>query len=172
MTKKNLAALMLAGAMMTVGSGAMAEAVNSGVSITSDITEGVATVTATYTAAEDINITISWTNPSGVTYSWENGAWVAPETGNVEFDITNKGSKQKKVEIINSKSPAWINAEADTTTTNTVNVDPKQDTTDGTGKIKYSLGYVVPTGDDLAGFGNKTDQSDSLEFTVKIGNPA
>ena len=102
MTKKNVAALMLAGAMMTVGSGAMAED-----SITNGGTIGVggkAVVPVTVTANDTVSITIKWTalGDDGFVFSWvpANGKWESTtESKNVTFEAKNSGAIAKTVAV-------------------------------------------------------------------------
>lgn len=112
MTKKSLAALMLAGAMMTVGSGAMAA--DPSLPIV-DTTTGKATVETTYTTAEKIDITVSWTTPDAFAFTWADGAWTYAGTAkSLAFSATNVGSKDKTVSLAvdANSSPEWIKADA------------------------------------------------------------
>ena len=118
MTKKNLAALMLAGAMMTVGSGAMAgEKVY-------DTTGNNNTITIPVTASTEntVNITVKWGWGAGQTetapnfeFEWDgtNYTWkVKGDTSSydVKFSALNKGSQIKQVGISNAtvNKPNWL----------------------------------------------------------------
>ena len=57
MTKKNVAALMLAGAMMTVGSGAMAA---QNFTTTNDPMGGDIDVTISASSSETVDVTVNW----------------------------------------------------------------------------------------------------------------
>lgn len=119
MTKKNVAALMLAGAMMTVGSGAMAEKYTENQSKT-DL--GI-TVTAKADATVDMTLTWSWGDGESnvapeFNFVWSTAEhkWV-PSTaadanagGNLAFSAKNDGSSNKKVKIENdmATTPTWI----------------------------------------------------------------
>ena len=94
MTKKNLAALMLAGAMMTVGSGAMAADFNA------NVDAGTVAVPIQYTAVESVNITISWNTLTAFEYEWSDTAWqikTGADTRQVAFTATNNGSNTKNI---------------------------------------------------------------------------
>lgn len=120
MTKKNVAALMLAGAMMTVGSGAMAVE-----SAPISAASGSATVDATYTSVEKIDITVSWNKPEAFAFTWKDGAWAYDGAAKaLVFSATNAGSKNKTVSLAldSVNSPAWITAgsKPDSTASNEV----------------------------------------------------
>ena len=109
MTKKSLAALMLAGAMMTVGSGAMA----------TDITKdqptsagGTATVPVTYTTADAINITLTWNDLDPYNYTWNGSVWVIStdqkEGQELTFGALNKGFSDRTVSVTPGNKPEWL----------------------------------------------------------------
>ncbi|WP_146009287.1 hypothetical protein [Beduinella massiliensis] len=138
MTKKNVAALMLAGAMMTVGSGAMAAES----ATISDTTTGSAEVGATYTSAEKIDITVSWNTPEAFAFTWKNGAWIYEgEAKEVTFKATNAGSKDKNVALAASSEDnpnlAWITATP--ITVNGANPNVERGTTDAQPVAGFNL---------------------------------
>lgn len=117
MTKKNLAALMLAGAMMTVGSGAMAE------NYTKDENQADLGITVTANTSPTIDLTLTWSWGEGneapafdFVWSKTDHKWV-PSTaegtnagGSLSFTAKNDGSSVKTVTIANngSMTPTWI----------------------------------------------------------------
>lgn len=122
MTKKNVAALMLAGAMMTVGSGAMADT-----TITNDTVglTGTATASASSEVKENINVTVSWkweakTGENEITgetpdfvFTWEqkDGAygWKCNRTeASLKFTATNNGSKKKLLSISKAEGSSTL----------------------------------------------------------------
>lgn len=112
MTKKNLAALMLAGAMMTVGSGAMAGDVTTAAG--SEVKDSdVAKVSVAYTASADVKITLEWNSIDNFVYKWNptGKSWdtqTAAQT--LTFKAKNDGIVAQKVTIADSTTPAldWL----------------------------------------------------------------
>lgn len=111
MTKKNVAALMLAGAMMTVGSGAMAATgTQKEVTGTSDTVE----VAVTYSTADAINVTVSWNELDKFVYTWNGSAWEInggqKDGGNITFNALNKGFSDRNVSVKPSNTEAidWL----------------------------------------------------------------
>ena len=163
MTKKSLAALMLAGAMMTVGSGAMA--VTEPVNITNGTTEPTAGVAVTYDASEVINLTVSWDDIGEIKYTWENGVWKAPtDTPNLTFNITNKGSKSKTLTFTQEGSLDWLTAKSNTPS---ASVDAATPTGNGIGSVSFTLTPNV-----VAGVGNNKVSDGSLTFLIAVSDAA
>lgn len=130
MTKKNLAALMLAGAMMTVGSGAMAETVfgKDGTALVEN--KGSVSVPVTATAEDTVKVTVSWEwdgdkNQPTFTFEWDatNHNWKAKSDNTervITFSAQNDGSTAKNITLAKSTTgnPEW----ADITESNPADV--------------------------------------------------
>lgn len=165
MTKKNVAALMLAGAMMTVGSGAMAA---------KDLGEtGNVGIEVSATADDIVLVTIDWgwgadgtetTTPS-FTYEWntETQRW-NPKTGSegenkLTFKATNKSSQEKNVSIERDASDAvkdWLDTTKATIENKPIAISATTEIGIFTVKAKDSLTVKPVTGD--------------LTFNVTIGD--
>lgn len=169
MTKKNVAALMLAGAMMTVGSGAMAaEVTESGVVKDTD----VAKVAVSYTASADIRITLEWNEVGGFVYEWkpDTKKWTT-ETANqtLTFKAKNDGIVAQNVSISDTTgaaTPAWLTVAEGAKTA--ANVEPAANaSTPATEVAAFTL-----TGKDVDGIdGMKVSgDTENLSFTVTIAD--
>lgn len=117
MTKKNVAALMLAGAMMTVGSGAMAAApkeetdmaagknitIPVGASITETVKISVSWGWGTDQAGEEPNFAFTW---DATGHKWK----CETDAATLTFKAKNEGSGDKTVSITKDTAsvPAWL----------------------------------------------------------------
>lgn len=118
MTKKNVAALMLAGAMMTVGSGAMAAGALTEVP---DVTTGEEIkIPVGASIEETVKISVSWgwgTDQSGeepnFAFTWDaaDHKWKCEtDAATLTFKAKNEGSGDKTVSITKDTAsvPAWL----------------------------------------------------------------
>lgn len=170
MTKKNLAALMLAGAMMTVGSGAMADAVNTSTgSVVSN--NDIAKVSVGYTASADVKITLEWNSINDFVYKWNPTvkSWdtqTAAQT--LTFKAKNDGIVAQKVTIADSTTPTldWLTVTGGAKTSE--NVEPAVNAeTQATEVAIFTL-----TGNSVNGISGMSVDGDAkdLSFTVTIAD--
>lgn len=185
MTKKNVAALMLAGAMMTVGSGAMAEGevpptVAQNGAITGD--SAVASVPITYSAQDSVNIVLNWNSLGDIKYVWsveESGAqWKLAATDSngeqtITFSAQNKGFAKRNVAVGQPNIPedmTWLKGELvkisdDQTASNNKDLDGNAATTVNVAAYKITADNVVIS--DKLSMGNTTPAG-NITFTVTV----
>lgn len=181
MTKKSLAALMLAGAMMTVGSGAMAADINSGDAITGS---GTASVPVTYSAKDSVNIVLNWNNLNDIKYEWSSGEsggqWKLATTDSngdqtITFSAQNKGFASQNVKVEAPTIPAdmtWLTGElvkvADEATASN-NKDLTGNATTAENVAAYKITAASTVDKDTLSIGNATSAG-NITFTVTVAS--
>ena len=167
MTKKNVAALMLAGAMMTVGSGAMAADIVSGNEAKNN---DVAKVAVTYTASADIKITLEWASVDPFAYKWDPNtkSWNAENNEQtLTFKAKNDGIVAQNVSITNSTGAGtldWLTVTQGAKTAENVTPADTADT------LATEVATFTLTGKSVNGI-NGMDvigKTEELRFTVTI----
>lgn len=133
---------MLAGAMMTVGSGAMAGDLAYATDGVSAANGDKAKVAVTYNSTDVVNITLKWNNLTTFEYSWDGSNWLLKteqQNGqDIEFTAINKGFSDRTVSMTSDTNDdiTWL----------TVSLKNKADNGEGTVEAKDNEGVALGLG--------------------------
>lgn len=174
MTKKNVAALMLAGAMMTVGSGAMADTIFGKGGETLVESKGSVSVPVEATAEDTVKVTVSWTwdredATPNFEFEWvpENHNWKAKASNVariITFSAQNDGSTVKNITLAKSTTgnPDWADI-------NTTDLEGKN-TSVGVGQTGMVAGFSVDAKKGASDVYTDKPINDNLSFEVTIAD--